>query len=246
LREVDASFATFSANWPQQAAAAKTALDAHAGRFQSSYRRLVSLQAWREQLLDGKLSPPSLQFFLEAQNDALLSHVSARYGMWRAALQSLRSCVENVLACLYYMDHPVELALWERGKHRPGFAELHAYFVAHPALDGIASQDTGLPALKDEYAMLSKAVHGSAASFRMTQGAAGPTLWIAEPPRLGMWATRETATIRSLNMLLLALFRADLSGTQRVGLRQAVSLAVPRSQYARIHSRLGVRLSAQT
>lgn len=244
LREVDTSFTAFSAQWPVDAAVAKAALDGETQRFLSSYRRLVSLQAWREHFLSSHLSAGSLQFFLEAQNDALLSHLAARSGVWRGGLQCLRSCIENILTCLFYKDHPIELLLWQKGKHRPGFSELHTYFSNHPHLTGIPLADAGLDSLKSEYATLSKAVHASAEIFRMTQGAAVPTLWSSDPTRLSKWASREAAVLRSVNLLLLSLFREDLRGTQHRLIRQAASLVIARSSHTRLLQSLGVRLIA--
>ena len=62
-------------------------------------------------VLEPRMTADSLAFFLEAQNDALVSHVFGNLGSWRSALKALRSCIENVAFCLYYKDHPVELHL---------------------------------------------------------------------------------------------------------------------------------------
>src|SRR5204862_7086402 len=139
------------------------ALDAHRDAFLSSYSRIASMNAWRSDMLETIVSASSLEFFAEALNDVLISHVFARFGSWRSALMSLRSCIENTCYCLYYKDHPVELRLWESGKHRPPFAEIHGYLASHPDIEPLGSSPvTGLANLKSEYGTLSRAVHASA------------------------------------------------------------------------------------
>ena len=102
----------------------------------NSYR-IASLQAWRTHL-ESRITEGSLAFFLEAQNDALTSHVFASLGSWRSALKALRSCIDNVLFCVYYKDHSVELDLWHSGKHKPSFNELFNYMENHPARIAVA------------------------------------------------------------------------------------------------------------
>lgn len=240
--EIDANFERFSAAWPNELTAVRTVLGQHLERYKVSYQKLVSLQAWRTTLLDTLMSKESLAFFLEAQNDALVSHVMAELGSWRVALQSLRSTIENVLSALYYMDHPVELQLWQLGQHKLGFSALADYLEHHPKFMGLSLGDTGLEQLRNEYATLSKAVHGSAMSFRMTVDGETTQLWSHDTARLGAWATRESATLLALNLLLVTMFRDRLAGTALPGLRKAVSLAVPTSKHARIKALMTVTL----
>lgn len=84
----------------------------------------------------------------------------------------MRSTLENTLYFLYYKDHPVELQLWQQQRHRLGFTDLIAYFKGHPLLAEFNHQsETGIVALEDAYASLSKAVHGSVSYFRMVSKA---------------------------------------------------------------------------
>jgi hypothetical protein len=220
-------------------------LQAHENRHLGNYRRLVSLQAWRSELLEPTITDDALGFFLEAQNDGLVSLVLTQLGSCRAALQSLRSCMENVLFTLYYMDHPVEFALWNLGRHRLAFNQLEAYFTGHPSLDGIPQDIHGLRALSDEYSVLSRAVHGTAVSFRMSASDTGTQLWCDDVPRLGMYETRQKRTISTLNQLLLCVFREQLQGAVRVNLRKAISLAIPASRHSAIKASTGVSLFAK-
>jgi hypothetical protein len=207
-----------------------------------SYLQLVSLNTWRNELLATAISTDSASFFLEAQNDGLVSHVFARIGAWRSALKSLRSCLENVAFCLYFKDHPVELTLWKSDKYKPAFSSTVDYLKRHPALDGINQAVTGIEVFEKEYATLSKAVHGSAA-FQMTAEKGSTSLWTANLRSLGKWRTRERLVLQSINLLLMVMFRECLQGTQHPQLRKAISFAVSPSKYAEIKSALGIALT---
>lgn len=239
-QEIRANFETFSQNSSADAQKAAAALEAQKEQFAQSYSRITSLQAWRVEVLEKKISKGSLGFFLEAQNDALLSHLFARLGVWRSALQALRSVVENVLQALFYMDHSVELRLWDAGKHRLTFQELLTYFKDHPDLKGPAAGVAGLQTLQTEYATLSRAVHGSSAGFRMTAAGSGPKFFKADAPELGKWLSREKAVVTALNMLLIAVFRDDLAGTRALPLRRVLQLSLPASKKASAKATLGV------
>jgi hypothetical protein len=240
-REIEVNFDNFSALWRQELDDALGSLARHRSVYLDSYKRLASLNAWREMLLSNRISSGSLGFFLEAQNDALVSHVLARMGSWRAALKALRSSVENVLACLYYKDHPVELELWEAGKHKIEFGELWKYFSRHPKVVPLGIQRAGLIDIRNEYSTLSRAVHGFA-SFRMTGGAGSTALWSDSRISLGAWSTRERRTVCGVNLLLLAIFGEELEGTRLPGLRSAIGLAVPRRMHQGIRTGLHVNL----
>src|SRR5215213_4616852 len=116
--EIEANFERFTQSWKSDLPRVMASLDTHSATFLESYSRLVSMNAWRSNILEDRISTGSLEFFAEALNDALVSHVFARIGSWRSALISLRSCIENTCYCLFYKDHPVELRLWEGGTHR--------------------------------------------------------------------------------------------------------------------------------
>ena len=241
--EVEANFQKFSLSYQQSAQATSLALQAHQDTYYAeSYQRIVTLQAWRAELLERTISKDSLLFFLEAQNDALTSHVHARSGAWRSALQSLRSCIENTLFSLYYKDHPAELRLWLEGKHRLAYSEMADYFEKHPSLLKIKREMAGRDLLDEQYSTLSRAVHASAASFRMSVEGVGPQLWSAEVARLGKWSSNEGAVLVGINRLLMALFREELQKTRLPNLRKAISLIFPLKHHGKIKSALGVSL----
>ncbi|HEU0054632.1 MAG TPA: hypothetical protein VFQ39_15705 [Longimicrobium sp.] len=241
-REVDANFVRFTDSWTTELSSVIKEIDTDNGKFVESYRRLVSLQAWKSELLERALGSGALSFFTEAQNDGLSSHVLARVGAWRSALKSLRSCIENTMAAMYYKDHPIELRLWEQGKHKVGFTELSGYFEKHPDVSGTDRTVTGLDILEKEYGTLSRAVHGSATSFRMTSGDK-TLLWSPDRAKLGAWSTRESQVIRGVNLLCLSLFKDEVSGVRHSNLRKAISLAIPLSLHTRIRTSLGIALS---
>ena len=170
LPRIDKNAASFAGRFPVEIAEACASGLGNSDGFRASYRRVVSLQAWRDRYFDRCHSNAVSSMFLEAQNDALMSIVLAHMSVWRPALQSLRSCLENVLSTCYYGDHPIELALWEDGEHRITFSQLADYFARHPRI----TTQPGLPQvvthIKSEYAVLSKAVHASARSFPHDEG----------------------------------------------------------------------------
>ena len=175
--------------------------------FKESYRRLVSFQAWNSELLDNTACSDTKGFFIEAQNDALMSHALARQGAWRVALMSLRSCIENTLFGLFYINHPVELKLWKVGSHKLGFSEVKNYLMKHPDFSGLPDKVTGISELEKEYATLSKAVHGSSSSFRVTRNGHVEGLNVLSSAELGSWRCREKKTVKLLNIVLLNFFK---------------------------------------
>ncbi|MEP0707545.1 MAG: hypothetical protein ABJL17_13015 [Parvibaculum sp.] len=240
-KELEANYQTFRADWISQAAANQVAL-ASSKFYRDSYRRIACLQAMKADLVSGNFSPESAAFFLEAQNDALVSHVSASSGAWRPALQSLRSCIENVLNSIFYNEHPVELLLWKSGRHKMTFTDLHKYFVAHPALSSYPGTLTGLVEIKNEYATLSKAVHASAANFRMTDGAAAILLWSTDASRASMWSTRERKVIQALCLLMCCLNKERLQGTKLTGLRQILYFSIGTQKRAELKKSLKISI----
>lgn len=244
-QELSANFDAFTASWKAELAKSVSALDSHQSIFLESYSRITSLNAWRNNLLENIISPQSLEFFAEAINDALVSHVLARFGSWRSALMSLRSCIENTYYCLYYMDHPIEQRLWESGHHRPAFSEIHSYMERHPEITAVGkTPTTGLELIKSEYGILSRAVHASAKSFRMSPGVHNVALWTPDATSLGRWRTRERYALRGLNLLLTTVFRTSLSTTQQPGLRKALAFVIPNSMHVAVKKTLGVTIPA--
>lgn len=242
-REIQANFDRFSATWPSELFSVQTELSEHEGTYLESYERITSINAWHV-IIDHSLPEGARRFFDEAHNDAISSHVFARLGAWRIALKSLRSCIENVLSCHYYKDHLVELRLWEQQKYTFGFSKLISYYRSHPEISGLPDDLAGLDRLEKEYATLSRAVHGSSPSFRMTASDGLTNLWSSEQSRLGAWATREKLTLTGINLLLVALHSDQLSGTSFPGLRSAISSTVGSSAiHEAVRNNLNVNLS---
>lgn len=243
--EIEKSFDDFTDLWKGEFPDIVADLDAHRAVYLQSYSRIASMNAWRANVLDGSISKGSLEFFTEAINDALISHIWARFGAWRSALMSLRSCIENTCYSLYYKDHPVELTLWENGKHRPGFSEIHHYLSNHPEIEPLGSAPiTGLAAIKSEYGTLSRAVHASAKGFRMSRSMHVVAFWSSDTASLGRWRTRERLTLAALNLILISMFRSRLQGTQQRGLSLSLANVVPNALHRRIKADLKVNLPA--
>ncbi|GGX41049.1 hypothetical protein [Saccharospirillum salsuginis] len=213
--------------------------------FSESFKRIISIQAWRTEIVEQNSPDGACQFFKEAQNDALISHSLARQGAWRPSLMSLRSCIENTLLTLYYIDHPVEFNQWSKGKHRLGFSDLVKYLAAHPNFEGTKETENGLSELKREYETLSKAVHGSTKSFRMTKGGTISGLNSFTEQELGAWNTRERITICALNLILLFFFRNLLQGAAKRNLRKSIGLTTNTKKSENIKSLTGVKIPSQ-
>jgi hypothetical protein len=241
--EVKHNFESFTAGWKHELSTIQASLDTSEREFLNSYKRLTSINSWRELLIRNEVSEESCRFFSEAQNDGVSSHVLARLGSWRAALKCLRSCMENVVFCEYYRDHPIELRLWAKGKHRLGFSEAISYFQKHPDLERVPDELTGLGRMQKEYSVLSRAVHASAHNLRMTVRDGNTNLWSSESAKLAMWITRETQTIIAVNLLLLALHSKSLQGTSLPGLRKAIAVTITSANLRnKIRSKFSVNL----
>lgn len=212
-------------------------------QFVQSYRRLSCLNALQHVLVVPNFSAASAAFFLEAQNDALVSHVNANVGSWRTALQSLRSCIENVFSSIYYSQHPVELELWARGEFRTWFQDLHKYLTRHPRLSKLDPTVSGLADLKSEYEVLSKAVHASAADFRMTDGASKVLLWSTEEAKLGAWSTREKRVIDAVCSLMVCLHPNEMQGAKNPQLRGMLSFIIRPGRRTVFKKELGITIA---
>ena len=213
-----------------------------AAKLDQAYSRLTSLQSWRTLVLEERLSPAALGFFSEAQNDGLTSSVLVSMGMWRPAMKSLRSLVENILHCLYFQDHPVEYRLWDTGKFRPTFKELFDYFQSHPDVSELPDNLKGVLDLKGHYKHLSNVVHSSAREFRMTNEIENLKLWNTTADGVGKWATTHKNVVRDVNLLILSLFAKHLQGAALKGHREALALAIPATRDAAIKASLGVKI----
>jgi hypothetical protein len=240
---VGASYDQFFTEQENSLSKARETLKAHHAGYLQSYARLVSLNAWRKYLFPTLLGPAADGFFIEAQNDCLVSLILARHGMWRPSLQSMRSGIENALASLYFKDHAVEYRLWHHGKLRMTFTELKQYFETHPDLAQLAPKEiTGLSMLDEQYGILSRAVHGSALRFRMTAGTEVPVAFTSDSVRLGQWITNQKRVLAGINLLLIALFREHLKGTAHTSLRSSLAMVVPKAMRARCKTQLGVTI----
>ncbi len=191
-----------------------------------SYARVAALNAVKVDLIDQYFPPEAAQFFFEAHNDAVLSHVNASFGCWRPALQALRSFMENTFSAIYYAEHPIELEKWKSGKFYIQPKDLREYVAEHPKVLELAKALNLKALLDDEYSTLSKAVHASNSLFRMTS-ADGKTS-ITKPNRadLGKWATRERTTVSLCLTVITSVMRDHLEGAKLSNLRGALGIAV--------------------
>lgn len=237
--ELAANFLEFRTDWTAQASANWKALEL-LDVYEKSYRKIACLHALKNEIVVSNFNGGSAAFFLEAHNDALVSHVNASFGAWRSSLQALRSCIENSLNAIYYKDHPVELELWSKGTFRIGFTDLVGYMQRHPKFSPFDNTKTGLQFLQDEYATLSRAVHASATDFRMTQSASAILLWDVDKARAGMWAAREAKVIEGICLVFAFLFSEKMMGTQLSNLRSMLSFAVSDSKRAILKKELKI------
>lgn len=217
-------------------------LDKNKKYYLESYERLTSLQAWRAYIIEVECNKFCLDFFIEAQNDMLLSHCFARIGSWRGALKSMRSAIDNILFFVYYKDHHIEYRLWELGKHQLPISEYMSYIYRHPDFIKKSDKITGVELLKAEYPTLSKAVHGSSKSFRMTKDGNFPNLMASEIPLLNQWVAREKEVIKCVNLLLMAIFNHKLKGAAMRNLRKSISFSVPEGLHSLLLEEMEIRL----
>lgn len=241
LPTVDNNAVAFSEHFPSEITDSCLQMLEHTDEFRDSYRRIISLQAWRVRFFEVAYPSSVHSLFLEAQNDALLSLVLAHTAMWRPALQSLRSCVESVLNTCYYVDHPVEFQLWEQGQHTVGFSELIKYFSLHPKNVRMKKLPNVLQHLRSEYGDLSRAVHASAKGFHMTK-AGVIALTNSNEIDYSQWISRHSKSLLWLNLLLVILYSTFLEGSENRDLRKSISLVIPESYHEAIYSELNVRL----
>ena len=199
--EIKHNFAAFQDGWCTELSARLGSLPNHLGRFEESYIRLTSFQAWRVSVIEPYLPAGSVGFYAEAQNDALISHVQASLGSWRIALKALRSSIENTLLCLYYKDHQIEQKLWEIGKFRISVSTAINYFKSHPLILDLPDEITGIGIIEQQYTKLSKAVHASSLDFRMTEDGKGMSLWKTDTAHESRWESHEKKTVLGLNLL---------------------------------------------
>lgn len=198
-----------------------------------SYYRIAAINAIKIDLIEPNFPEGAAHFFFEAHNDALLSHTNASFGSWRPALQSLRSFMENTLAALYYLDHPVEFEKWKAGIFYITPKDLREYAAEHPKVASLAKSINIKNLLDREYGTLSKAVHGSNVLFRMTTSDGKTNIGNANLADLAKWSTRERVSIDVCLTVVVGILHEYLDGAKMPNLRGAMRLALlPNSKSA--------------
>lgn len=210
-------------------------------RIAPPYAHALALESWRRNLLDNALGS-GLDLWYEAQNDFLLCLVHAGRGVWRSSLQALRSFVENSTSAVFFSEHPVEARRFESGDFRLTWSESKKYFASYPYSTPAAFRDPLWRSLDHEYAELSKAVHGSTRSFRMTAANAFPVLSSSDPALIGAWKTRVNHSARAVHLLLLQHFQDQLVGARLPALREEVARALSAAERTKIRTSLGIVL----
>jgi hypothetical protein len=209
-----------------------------------SYARIASINALKIDLIEQYFPKGAAHFFYEAHNDVLLSHVNASFGSWRLALQSLRSFMENTLATIYFLDHPIEFEKWKNGKFSISPKELREYVSDHPKIVDLSKELKFKAAIDKEYGTLSKAVHGSSVSFRMTTEDGKTNIANPNEADLGKWSTRERITIDICLTAMIGVLRDQLEGAKMQNLRGSLGLTIkPRSRDA-LKKHCGVSIPA--
>ncbi len=240
--ELEANYVPFNSELKDMFNNAFDTLESNNNFYIESYKRLSSFEAWKAYVLENKISSQSLSFYLEAQNDALLSYAFARIGSWRSALQCLRSVIENTLFFLYYKDHSVEYELWELGKHKLPISEYVKYISNHPKMCSLDDNLSGLALLKSEHSTLSKAVHASSINFRMTNNSPFPALMQPDVIKLNQWQSREKKVVLIINLILIAMYFDDLEGAKLRSLRKSISFAIPIRLHEQIRNQYNIQL----
>ncbi|MER8838458.1 hypothetical protein [Mesorhizobium sp. M0684] len=240
--EIDCNGVAFADKWSKEIAANIVALTGEPALLKS-YRRITAVQAIKVALLK-KYSAGSAEFFYEAHNDIITSHVCASFGAWRTSLQTLRSAIENALCAIYFRDHPIELERWNRGEYKTNFQDLCKYCETHPKLIEAEKKLKVIDALRAEYSTLSKAVHSSAKNFRMSDAAGKILMWSTERPKLGMWGTRHTLVVQGIVLLMSMLESPQLVGTMNSPVRSQLFFAISTEKRKALKEALGITVSA--
>lgn len=223
----------------QAAASASIRADS---RIAAHYAHATAFESWRRSILDPGLGE-GLPFWIEAQNDFLLSLVHGGKGGWRSALQALRSFVENAVCAVYFSEHPVEARRFDAGDFRLSWTEGKEYLRSYPGAKDTDFRRKLVDSLADEYKQLSAAVHGSAESFRMTAGQQYPRLCDSTPALLGAWQARVGKSARAVHLLFLQHFAAQLTGARLPALREDVAKVLGPRDRATVKRELGVVLT---
>lgn len=210
----------------------------------ASYARIAAINAIKVDIIEPQFPKGAAQFFFEAHNDVLLSHVNASFGSWRPALQALRSFMENTMAAIFYLDHPIEFEKWIKGDFKLSPKEMREYIASHPKII-LLINDLGLKAaLDEEYSTLSKAVHASNSLFRMTT--IDGQINIANPglADLGKWSTRESSAIDISMTVLVGVLADHFDGAKMQNLRNSLGVAIRTKSRAALKKHLNVSIPA--
>lgn len=213
-----------------------------AGKLVESYARIASINAFKLDIVEPHFPSGAADFFFEAHNDALISHVNASYGSWRSALQALRSFMENTMMAIFYLDHPVEFIKWSEGNFKLSPREIREYVSEHPKLKKVACELMLKSALDEEYATLSKAVHGSSSLFRMTTGDGKTNIANPSLADLGKWSARERSAVDICMTSLAAVASDYLDGAKMPNLRTALSVSIQKNSRAALKKHLGITI----
>lgn len=211
-------------------------------RIAQHYGHATAFESWRRNLLDPALGV-GLPFWIEAQNDFLLSLVHGGRGVWRSALQALRSFVENSASAVYFSEHPVEARRFASGDFRLTWTDTKQYLLSYPDTQHNGFRGRLVESLSQEYKELSAAVHGSSESFRMTAGRQFPTLSDATPASVGAWQTRVGKSARAIHFLLLQQFSSQLVGARLPALREDIAKVLRATDRTTVKRDLGVVLT---
>ncbi|WP_298324909.1 hypothetical protein [Asticcacaulis sp.] len=240
--EIENNFRSFFERW-SSSLSGNSAKSVENPLMLQSYKRMLSVQVIRSTVVYKECSPECGEFFLEAQNDILVSHISAAQGSWRAALQAMRSFLENSLCVLYYMDHKVELRQWQVGQFKIGFSDLCKYILLHPDYEPYERKFSCVSNLAKEYATLSKAVHGSSKNFRMAREAEQLAIFPSDKSSLSQWSTRERAVIGNVVLVYLVFFKNYFQGASNISSRSVMGYCFEKRKKEEIRKELSINLS---
>ncbi len=195
-------------------------------RLKNAYARAGALNAIKLDVSNPNVVPEAQAFLVEAHNDILVSLVTASFGSWRSSLQSLRSALENTMACIYYAEHPVELYKWSKSLYYIQQKHLRLYILDHPNILKISDASGLKQNLGNEYETLSKAVHASNSLFRMTDNNGKTNFASVDIAELGKWSARERAVSNLIFTMLIAYFHHEFDGAKRKTLRESLSRGI--------------------
>lgn len=213
-------------------------------KLEESYARIAAINALKVDVVEPQFPKGAAHFFFEAHNDVLLSHVNASFGSWRPALQALRSFMENTMAAIYYLDHPIEFEKWSIGEFHVSPKEMRTYISEHPKLAKLVKELDLKAALDKEYGTLSKAVHGSNSLFRMTTTDGKINIANPSAAELGKWSARERSAVDICITALVGVLSHHFDGAKMQNLRAALRIAIQANSRAALKKHMDVSIPA--